>query len=57
MWLAPEMSLNLLTLLMSLYFVLGSYHDEKSLVRQFGTDYLEYRRKVPRIFPGLPFPP
>jgi protein-S-isoprenylcysteine O-methyltransferase Ste14 len=59
MWLTPEMGLNLLSLfsLMSLYFILGSYHEEKLLIKQFGTAYLEYRKKVPRIFPGLPFPP
>lgn len=59
MWLTPVMSLNLLTLfaLMSLYFVLGSYHEEKLMIGQFGTAYLEYRKKVPRIFPGLHFPP
>jgi protein-S-isoprenylcysteine O-methyltransferase Ste14 len=59
MWLSPTMSANLLTLfaLMSLYFIVGSYHEEQLLVKQFGTAYVEYRRKVPRIFPGLPFPP
>lgn len=59
MWLSPTMSLNRLTLfaLMSLYFIVGSYHEEKLLTRQFGSDYLEYRKKVPRIVPGLPFPP
>jgi len=59
MWLSPTMGVNLLTLyaLMSLYFIVGSYHEEQLLVRQFGTAYVDYRRKVPRIFPGLPFPP
>jgi protein-S-isoprenylcysteine O-methyltransferase Ste14 len=59
MWLSPRMSVNLLTLfaLMSLYFVIGSYHEEMLLVKQFGQAYRHYRRRVPRIFPGLPFPP
>jgi len=59
MWLSPRMSVNLLTLfaLMSLYFIVGSYHEEMLLVKQFGTAYQEYRERVPRIFPGLPFPP
>jgi protein-S-isoprenylcysteine O-methyltransferase Ste14 len=59
MWLSPSMSMNLLTLfaLMSLYFIIGSYHEEMLLVKQFGTAYREYRKRVPRIFPGLPFPP
>ena len=59
MWLSPTMSVNLLTLfvLMSLYFIVGSYHEEMLLVKQFGATYQEYRKRVPRIFPGLPFPP
>jgi protein-S-isoprenylcysteine O-methyltransferase Ste14 len=59
MWLKPAMSLNLLALFsfMSLYFVLGTYHEEKLLVNQFGAAYVAYREKVPRIFPGIPFPP
>jgi protein-S-isoprenylcysteine O-methyltransferase Ste14 len=59
MWLSPTMSVNLLTLfaLMSLYFFVGSYHEEMLLVKQFGNEYKQYRRRVPRIFPGLPFPP
>ena len=59
MWLSPRMSVNLLTLfaLMSLYFIVGSYHEEMLLVKQFGPDYREYRKKVSRIFPGVPFPP
>jgi protein-S-isoprenylcysteine O-methyltransferase Ste14 len=59
MWLSPTMSVNFATLfaLMSLYFIVGSYHEEMLLVKQFGPAYREYRKKVPRIFPGLAFPP
>jgi protein-S-isoprenylcysteine O-methyltransferase Ste14 len=59
MWLSPTISVNLLTLfaLMSLYFMAGSYHEELLLVEQFGDAYRQYRKRVPRIFPGLPFPP
>ena len=59
MWLSPRMSVNLLTLyaLMSLYFIIGSYHEEMLLVKQFGPAYQHYCKRVPRIFPGLPFPP
>jgi protein-S-isoprenylcysteine O-methyltransferase Ste14 len=56
MWLMPRMTLNLLTLFVciSLYFFLGSIHEEKLLVRQFGRTYEEYQRRVPRIIPGIP---
>jgi protein-S-isoprenylcysteine O-methyltransferase Ste14 len=59
MWLTARMSVNLLTLfaLMSLYFIIGSYHEEMLLEKQFGEAYQHYRKRVPRIFPGLPFPP
>jgi len=59
MWLSPTMSVNVLTLfaLMSLYFIVGSYHEEMLLVKRFGAAYRDYRKRVPRIFPGLPFPP
>jgi protein-S-isoprenylcysteine O-methyltransferase Ste14 len=58
-WLKPTMSVNLLALFsfMTLYFILGTYHEERLLVHQFGAAYLEYRKKTPRIFPGIPFPP
>ena len=59
MWLSPAMSVNLLTLyaLISIYFIVGSYHEEQLLMNQFGPAYEDYRNKVPRFFPGLPFPP
>ncbi len=53
MWLKPTMTANLLTLfaLMTIYFYVGSIHEEKLLVRELGLQYLEYRKKVPRILP------
>jgi protein-S-isoprenylcysteine O-methyltransferase Ste14 len=35
------------------YFYLGSFHEEKRLVREFGDAYRDYQRTVPRF---LPFP-
>jgi len=59
MWLTPSMSRNVLLLFtcMSLYFIIGSYHEEMLLEKHFGEPYRRYRKKVPRIFPGVPFPP
>lgn len=34
-----------------LYFVVGSVHEERRLVREFGEVYREYQRKVPRMIP------
>ncbi len=55
MWLSPVVSLNTLSLfvLMTLYFFIGSVHEERLLAAQFGEPYNEYRKSVPRIIPGL----
>jgi len=48
-----EMSLFYLTMFISFtaYFYIGSYYEEKKMVRLFGDDYKDYQKKVPRIFP------
>jgi protein-S-isoprenylcysteine O-methyltransferase Ste14 len=33
------------------YFYIGSYYEEKKMVRLFGDDYRNYQLNVPRIFP------
>ncbi len=48
-----EMDLFYLTMLISFtaYFYIGSYYEEKKMVRLFGDEYRNYQKKVPRIFP------
>jgi len=48
-----EMSLFYLTMFISFtaYFYIGSYYEEKKMVRLFGDDYKDYQKKVSRIFP------
>jgi protein-S-isoprenylcysteine O-methyltransferase Ste14 len=55
MLLTPFMTVNLLViyLLTTIYLFLGSLHWETRLVAQFGDEYLEYRKRVHRIIPGL----
>jgi protein-S-isoprenylcysteine O-methyltransferase Ste14 len=55
-WLSPAMSANLLTVYIfwSLYMVLGTFHEEQRLVREFGATYESYRQRVPRLIPRLP---
>jgi protein-S-isoprenylcysteine O-methyltransferase Ste14 len=53
LWLSPVMTQNLLVVnaLLSLYFYLGTFHEEDQLLVQFGSAYHEYRRRVPRFIP------
>jgi protein-S-isoprenylcysteine O-methyltransferase Ste14 len=37
------------------YFYIGTFFEERRLVRTFGEAYLEYQRRIPRFFP-LPRP-
>jgi protein-S-isoprenylcysteine O-methyltransferase Ste14 len=48
-----EMNLFYLTMFISFtaYFYIGSYYEEKKMVRMFGDLYRNYQKKVPRIFP------
>ncbi|MBS4033168.1 MAG: isoprenylcysteine carboxylmethyltransferase family protein [Ignavibacterium sp.] len=49
----PEMNLFYLTMFISfvIYFYIGSVYEEKKLVRTFGQDYIDYQKRVSRIFP------
>lgn len=49
----PIMDLFYLTFFVSIvaYFYIGSYYEEKKLVKHFGEIYAEYKKSVPRIFP------
>ncbi len=55
LWLSPIMTENLLTLylLATVYFYLGSIHEERMLAEKFGDAYRDYQRQVPRIVPRL----
>ncbi len=55
LWLSPVMTDNLLVLylLATVYFYLGSIHEERMLAEKFGDDYRDYQRQVPRIVPRL----
>ena len=48
-----EMNLFYLTMFISftVYFYIGSYYEEKKMVRLFGDEYRNYQKKISRIFP------
>jgi len=54
-WLVPFMTVNLLVLyiLATVYFYLGSAHEERMLAKEFGEEYLAYKKVVPRMIPRL----
>lgn len=35
-----------------IYLPIGMYLEERKLIKEFGQEYLEYKRKVPAIVPG-----
>lgn len=55
LWLTPVMTDNLLPLyiIATVYFYLGSIHEERMLAEEFGEGYLDYKRQVPRLIPRL----
>ncbi len=55
--LRPQMSLFYLIMFIciTVYFYVGSIFEEKKLVEVFGDKYIEYQKKVPRLFPFLKF--
>ena len=52
-WLTPVMTTSslALTIGLTIYIYLGSIHEERRLVAEFGSAYLEYQRRVPRLIP------
>lgn len=54
-WLMPIMTRNLLTLslVLSLYLVVGARLEEKRLLQAYGEAYVEYQQKVPLLLPRL----
>jgi protein-S-isoprenylcysteine O-methyltransferase Ste14 len=53
LWLTPAMTVNLLTVyvLTTLYFYVGSLHEERRLLAEFGEAYRDYQQQVPRLIP------
>jgi protein-S-isoprenylcysteine O-methyltransferase Ste14 len=61
LWLTLAMTVNWLTvcILITLYFYVGSFHEERRLLAEFGEAYQDYQRQVPRLIPrpGLCYAP
>jgi protein-S-isoprenylcysteine O-methyltransferase Ste14 len=46
-----SVSTILINIIISVYFVVGSFLEDRKLVRQFGDQYREYRQSVSMLFP------
>ncbi|HLF89814.1 MAG TPA: isoprenylcysteine carboxylmethyltransferase family protein [Anaerolineales bacterium] len=54
-WLTPVMTVNWLALYIgvTIYTVIGAMFEERKLVKAFGKEYEEYRKRTPMLIPGL----
>lgn len=52
---SPVMTYNLayITISAGIYFYIGSFFEERGLVKRFGENYLAYQKEVPRFIPNL----
>jgi methanethiol S-methyltransferase len=55
LWLSPTMTMNLLAFntLATIYVYVGALHEERSLKKEFGQEYEDYRQRVPMFLPRL----
>jgi protein-S-isoprenylcysteine O-methyltransferase Ste14 len=53
-WLfTPDLATLISVVCIFIYLPFGIYLEEKKLTRQFGKEYLDYKKKVPAIVPKL----
>lgn len=54
-WLTPVMTVNSLTLtiMLSIYLVIGAKFEERRLVHEFGEAYAAYQKQVPMLIPRI----
>ena len=56
-WTVPVMSQSglLFSIYMTVYIVVGTYLEERNLVKSFGSEYEYYQERVPMLIPFLKF--
>lgn len=54
-WLTPVMTQNMLTVYLgaTIYTVIGAYFEERKLAREFGDEYVAYKKRTPMLLPKL----
>ncbi|MGA7837596.1 MAG: methanethiol S-methyltransferase [Ignavibacteriaceae bacterium] len=52
-WATPDMTAGhlMFSVLMTVYILIGTYYEEKDLVKNFGAEYIIYKNSVPKIIP------
>ncbi|MBC8504405.1 MAG: isoprenylcysteine carboxylmethyltransferase family protein [Chloroflexi bacterium] len=55
LWLTPVMTINALTLtiILTIYLVVGAKFEERRLLFEFGDAYIEYQNQVPMLVPRI----
>jgi methanethiol S-methyltransferase len=55
LWLLPFMTWNILAfnIGVSIYMFIGVIFEERKLIRDYGTEYIEYKKQVPAFWPKL----
>jgi protein-S-isoprenylcysteine O-methyltransferase Ste14 len=51
--LSPLLSFFIASVIITVYTLIGLRFEEQKLIKEFGDDYLEYRKKVPKLIPKL----
>jgi hypothetical protein len=53
-WCRPLYTKDLVVnIIFTIYFIIGAINEERKLLKEFGDDYIEYRKKVPMIIPAF----
>lgn len=57
LWLSPAVTINsfIVYVSLTLYILVGAYFEERKLLREFGSEYADYRSVTPMIVPRLRF--
>ena len=49
----PSLNNLIYTAMYATYMVIGAYYEERRMIRLFGDDYIDYKRRVGAFFPRL----
>jgi len=55
LWLSPQVTVNSFTMYVgvTIYILIGAYFEERKLLREFGSVYVEYKSCTPMLIPWL----